>query len=96
MHSSKQGLWRQPIETEGGCGHKSELPISINFPNPSTQTPLERWDIEQLYAPGLAPDRIYARHAAWLSGVDEFDAAMFGFSKSQAQATDPQVRCLML
>jgi acyl transferase domain-containing protein len=54
--------------------------------------PLERWDIERVYAPGLASDRMYARHAAWLGGVDRFDAALFGFSKAQATATDPQVR----
>ena len=53
--------------------------------------PLERWDIERVYAPGLASDRMYARHAAWLGGVDRFDAALFGFSKAQATATDPQV-----
>ena len=34
---------------------------------------------------------MYARHAAWLGGVDRFDAALFGFSKAQATATDPQV-----
>ena len=55
------------------------------------QVPLERWDIERVYAPGLASDRMYARHAAWLGGVDRFDAALFGFSKAQATATDPQV-----
>jgi acyl transferase domain-containing protein len=54
--------------------------------------PLERWDIERVYAPGLASDRMYARHAAWLGGVDRFDAALFGLSKAQATATDPQVR----
>lgn len=53
--------------------------------------PLERWDIERVYAPGLASDRMYACHAAWLGGVDRFDAALFGFSKAQATATDPQV-----
>ena len=44
-----------------------------------------------MYAPGLASDRMYARHAAWLGGLDRFDAALFGFSKAQATATDPQV-----
>lgn len=53
--------------------------------------PLERWDIERLYAPGLVSDKMYTRHAAWLPVVDHFDAALFGFSKAQAVATDPQV-----
>lgn len=52
---------------------------------------MERWDIEQLYAPDNASGKMYTRHAAWLAGVEHFDASMFGFSKSQAVATDPQV-----
>jgi acyl transferase domain-containing protein len=56
--------------------------------------PLQRWDIERMYTPGLASDKMYARHAAWLDSVDRFDAALFGFSKAQATATDPQVLCI--
>ena len=57
----------------------------------SQQVPLDRWDIEAFYAPGLAAERMYTRHGAWLAGVERFDAALFGFSKSEAVATDPQV-----
>lgn len=55
------------------------------------QVPLDRWDIERYFAPGIVSDKMYTRHAGWLSHVDRFDAAMFGFSRAEALATDPQV-----
>ncbi len=55
------------------------------------QVPLDRWDIERFFAPGITSDKMYTRHAGWLSDVDRFDAAMFGFSRAEAVATDPQV-----
>jgi len=55
------------------------------------QVPLERWDIERLYSPDLAAGKMYTRLGAWLTAIDQFDAAMFGMHHSEAVATDPQV-----
>ena len=39
--------------------------------------PAERWDIEAAYAPDVAIDHTYVRHAGFLSAVDCFDAEAF-------------------
>lgn len=38
---------------------------------------LRRWDIEVAYAPNVAINRTYVRHAGFLSAVDSFDADAF-------------------
>ena len=54
--------------------------------------PLERWDSEALLSIGAAVDKIYANSAAAMSdSVADFDTALFGMSKAEASATDPQV-----
>ncbi len=39
--------------------------------------PAERWDIEAAYAPDVAIDHTYVRHAGFLAAVDCFDAEAF-------------------
>lgn len=39
--------------------------------------PSERWDIEAAYAPDVAIDHTYVRHAGFLAAVDCFDAEAF-------------------
>ena len=54
--------------------------------------PLERWDSEALLSIGPAVNKIYANFAAAMSNsVADFDTALFGMSKAEASATDPQV-----
>ena len=54
--------------------------------------PLERWDSEALLSIGPAADKIYANFAAAMSeSIAAFDTALFGMSKAEASATDPQV-----
>ncbi len=59
--------------------------------------PLERWDIDRAYSPQMPPSKmtIYTRHAAFCSGVEQFDAPAFRLTKPEAVVTDPQQRLLM-
>src|SRR4051812_10808816 len=46
-----------------------------------TEVPAGRWDVEAYYAPAPdAPGKMYARHGAFLDGVELFDAQFFGIS----------------
>ncbi len=57
--------------------------------------PLQRWDVEQV----VAADDILAsnatRLAAWVSGVERFDEAIFRLSTAEAVGMDPQCRVLL-
>lgn len=57
--------------------------------------PHSRWAADALYAPEPAPARAYARCAAFVAGVDRFDAGCFGMPAAEALATDPQQRVLL-
>ena len=57
--------------------------------------PHSRWAVDTLYAPEPAPARAYARCAAFVAGVDRFDASCFGMPAAEALATDPQQRVLL-
>lgn len=39
--------------------------------------PLERWSLERCYSPDVAVDKMYARFAGFIPGVEAFDAAAF-------------------
>ena len=39
--------------------------------------PHERWTIDSSYAPEVTVDKMYLRHAGFLQGVQDFDAAAF-------------------
>lgn len=56
-----------------------------------TDVPLSRWDSRKLYQDGA----IYCRRGGFISGADQFDAALFGVSPREAELTDPQLRKLL-
>ncbi len=60
-----------------------------------TQAPHARWAASAVYSPEPAAGRLYARCAAYVAGIDRFDAACFGMASAEALATDPQQRLLL-
>ena len=60
-------------------------------------TPYCRWDIDELYSPtvGQQGQKITARFAAYLSGIDMFDAQLFSIQAQEATLMDPQHRMLL-
>ena len=60
-----------------------------------TQAPHARWAADAVYSPEPAAGRLYARCAAYVAGIDRFDAACFGIGSAEALATDPQQRLLL-
>ena len=64
--------------------------------DPVTELPLERWDIDQYYDPDRsAIGKIYVRNGAFIPGVNDFDAGMFGIQDVEARAMDPHQRLLL-
>ncbi|PSC74792.1 Polyketide synthase [Micractinium conductrix] len=60
-----------------------------------TVVPHNRWSIERHYSPDVAVNKMYVRFAAFLPGVDTFDAALFRLSHVEASLMDPQCRVLL-
>jgi 3-oxoacyl-(acyl-carrier-protein) synthase/acyl carrier protein len=59
--------------------------------------PLSRWDWENLAAAaaGLQGGMMPARFGGWLSGIEMFDAGLFGISGVEAELMDAQQRLLL-
>lgn len=59
--------------------------------------PADRWDIERAYSPDMASSAMtmYARCAAFVGGMEMFDAGAFRLPRAEAAALDPQQRLLM-
>jgi thioester reductase-like protein len=62
----------------------------------STDIPSERFEIDKFYDPTpLSIGKTYCRRAGVVPFIERFDAEFFGFSKSEAETTDPQQRMLL-
>ncbi|MGW5668942.1 amino acid adenylation domain-containing protein, partial [Micromonospora sp. NPDC003776] len=60
---------------------------------------VQEFSVAEMLAAGADPARLddpaYVRAGTWLPGIDEFDAAFFGFTPREAQTLDPQHRMLL-
>jgi 3-oxoacyl-(acyl-carrier-protein) synthase/acyl carrier protein len=58
---------------------------------------LQRWDIDQLYAPdaSASASSMYVRLGIFLEGVDAFDPGAFRLTPAEGLAMDPQQRVLL-
>ncbi len=84
---------RYPSPAQHGAdGFSGAMESCADLP---TVVPAERWDMDALYSPEIAPGKMYARFAATVSGVGDFDGGTFRISRSEALATDPQGRILL-
>src|SRR5579883_1514766 len=61
-----------------------------------TEIPADRWRADDYFDPRPGqPGKIYIREAAFVDGVDRFDAAFFDISAREAASLDPQHRMLL-
>ncbi len=64
--------------------------------NAVTEIPSDRWNLDEYYDPDAdKPGKMYTRHGAYLTEVDQFDAEFFGVSPREAASMDPQHRLLL-
>ncbi|MEU5940240.1 amino acid adenylation domain-containing protein [Micromonospora sp. NPDC047548] len=60
---------------------------------------VREFSVEEMLADGADPTRLddpaYVRAGTYLPGIDQFDAAFFGFTPREAQTLDPQHRLLL-
>lgn len=78
----------------GYAGFLANAAAAADLPRP---VPADRWDIERAYSPDMTSSAMtmYVRCAAFIDGVDRFDAAAFRLPRNEAVALDPQQRLLM-
>jgi acyl transferase domain-containing protein len=62
----------------------------------TSETPPDRYDIDELYAPQPTPGKVISRRSGYLPQAAHFDAEFFGMSTAQAANLDPQQRLLMM
>ncbi len=60
-----------------------------------TDVPPDRWDHRAVYDPRGGDGRTDCPRGGFLADADRFDAALFGMSPDEAEATDPQSRLLL-
>ena len=61
-----------------------------------SEIPMQRWDVDHWYDPTISKLNLsYARFAAFVSNIDQFDSAAFRMGRAEATALDPQARILL-
>ena len=66
------------LQTSSSAGPMMCLVCVQGGANLPTSVPHGRWDLEHYYAPEARGDlTMYARHAAFVDGLDQFDASLF-------------------
>ncbi|HVE82358.1 MAG TPA: beta-ketoacyl synthase N-terminal-like domain-containing protein, partial [Myxococcales bacterium] len=80
----------------GATGAESFWRMLLEGVDAVSEIPASRWDVEAWFDPDPdAPGRTYARHGAFLPGIEHFDARFFGVSPREARQMDPQQRVLL-
>ena len=60
-----------------------------------TEVPPDRWDVDASYDPDTeAPGKMVMRHGAFVEGIHDIDAQLFGLSAHLAREMDPQQKML--
>lgn len=62
----------------------------------TSETPVERYDVDALYAPEPKPGTVASRRAGYVADAAEFDAEFFEMSATEATDLDPQQRLLLM
>lgn len=60
-----------------------------------TEVPRSRWNADDYYAPEGGRGKANTRDAGFIADADAFDHDFFGFTREEAEITDPQVRLLL-
>ncbi|MFK4546987.1 acyl transferase domain-containing protein/NAD(P)-dependent dehydrogenase (short-subunit alcohol dehydrogenase family)/acyl carrier protein [Streptomyces tendae] len=60
-----------------------------------TEVPASRWDVHRWYRPERAPARSISKWGGFVEGIEDFDAAYFGFGDEEATCLDPAIRLFL-
>lgn len=80
---TKCAAFSGPEEENGPTGFWSKAARAAEL---QQLIPLERWSLERCYSPNVAVDKMYARFAGFIPGVEAFDAAAFRYDTSPLDA----------
>ncbi|MBX6769050.1 MAG: polyketide synthase, partial [Actinomadura rubrobrunea] len=80
----------------GASGVEAFWDLLVSGREAVVEVPAERWSPEEYHDPDPdAPGRMYSRFGAFVDGVWEFDAALFGIPSAEAAEMDPQQRFVL-
>ena len=89
---------QQQAEYGGGHRHLHSTPVDAHMPGQQCCRPDPSVALRALDADGSVPSiphRLGSRFGRFMSGVEEFDAAAFRISPSEASVLDPQQRLML-